>query len=42
MSGKEEQNNLLETIFKSKDSLEKDGIEQDVKELERDEDMKAL
>ena len=36
-----DQINLLETIFKSKDSLEKDGIE-DEKDLERDEDMKAL
>ena len=38
MSGKEEQNNLLETIFKSKENLE----DVDEKEFEQDEDMKAL
>lgn len=42
MSSKKDQNNLLETIFKSKDSLDKDGIEVDERELEKDEDMKEL
>lgn len=42
MSSKDEQLNFLGTILKSKDNFEKEGIEDDNRVLEKDEDMKAL
>ena len=42
MSDKEKQNELLETIFRQRERLDREGIEGDERQLERDEDMRAL